>query len=532
MPSLYLNRLSSIERDNLINKLHETQKGNCFICGEEIDLVVHKDQIDIDHVIPIKMSGKDDPSNFALTHATCNRSKQASNLEVARILQTFNRINEEIQEGNRGADLGDILKKFGGSKYNLSFSRNSNTIRFCHSDLGCSSVIEEAIYKDDLNGFEYFFSKIPIQYLYHDQRINPRPIGQNISKLVEEFYNKRPQLHISLAWTQIVDGSKSEINIFDGQHKAAAQILLGVKELPVRVFINPDLDILLTTNTNAGTTLRQVAFGKDIQRHLGNALYIDRVQRYQRDMGFDPDYLGFSERDLVKYFKGESKEMKRYILDSVRNSITHTQDNKLTDYIDFAGKAKDKPVSYSSIDRTFYSFFIYQDVLDTPINFKLDEGENPRELEKQQILELMNVIAEEIYIGHFDLEEGTFKIEHRLQNGEAIPLVHVRAYRIGREEIMYVWLKYIGQIIKNYFIMLGRPINENKLFQYRFPQPLWEIIRVFIKNFRNLPLWVNKDLSSTVFGGRQNYDYWQMIFESGKSGHYQFREKNIVNSST
>ena len=517
MSSLYLNRLSSIERDNLIKILHQTQKGNCFICGAEIDLVVHKDKMDIDHVIPLKMSGKDDPSNFALAHSTCNRSKQASNLQVARVLHTFNSINDEAQENNRGADLGDILKKFGGSKYTLSFSRNSNTIRFCFSDLGSTSLIEETIHRDELSGFEYCFSKIPIEYLYHDQRINPRPIGQNISKLVDEFYNKRPQLHVSLAWTEATDNNSSHIYVFDGQHKAAAQILLGIKELPVRIFIKPDLDIMLTTNTNAGTTLRQVAFDKSIQRHLGNALYIDRVERYQKDRGFAPDYFDFSERDLVKYFKGESREMKRYILDGVRDSITHNHDNKLKDYITLAGKGKDKPISYSSVEGTFYSFFIYKDVLDTPINFKLEEGDNPRELEKRQILELMNVIAEENYIGFFDFDEGTYKIENRLQSGVNIPLEHVRACRIGREEIMYNWLKYIEQIIKNYFIMLGRPINEDKLFQYRFPQPLWEIIRVFIRNFHNLPLWVNKDLSSTVFGAKQNNDYWQTIFETGKS---------------
>lgn len=28
---------------------------------------------------------------------------------------------------------------------------------------------------------------------------------------------------------------------------------------------------------------------------------------------------------------------------------------------------------------------------------------------------------------------------------------------------------------------------------------------------------MNRDLSQTVFGGKQNYEFWQTIFESGKS---------------
>jgi hypothetical protein len=139
--------------------------------------------------------------------------------------------------------------------------------------------------------------------------------------------------------------------------------------------------VLLTTNTNAGTTLRQIAFDKSVQRHLGSALFQDRIDRYRRDRGLPDTAESFSEKDLVLHFRGERREMQRYILDAVRETITHSPENKLKDYIEFGGKGKEKPLSYSSIEKTFYSFFIYSDVLDTPLNYKMEEGENPRELE-------------------------------------------------------------------------------------------------------------------------------------------------------
>ncbi len=517
MGSLYLNRLNPKEREKLIKKLWEDQNHKCFICGEEIDLEIHKNNIDIDHVIPLKLGGKDHPSNFAITHSSCNRSKQDSDLRIARILFNFSKmVKETLREKGSAPNLSDVLSKYGGSKYKLKFKIDKNIIQFSFPEIGDNYIYKFPIFEDKLSGFKYFFALIPIEYLHHDDRINPRPIGRNISKLIKEFFLKRPQLHITLGYILDKDGN-SEIKVFDGQHKAAAQVLLGVKKLPIRIFVNPDLDVLLTTNTNAGTILRQVAFDKSVQRHLGSTLYIERVERYKKERNLPEDDYNFSEADLVRYFKGESREMKRYILDSIRDSITHNPENKLKDFIDFGGRAQEKPLSYSTIEKTFYSFFIYRNALQTPINYRLEEGENPRDLEKRQILRLMNIIAEEIYIGRFDPDIGTSKIENRIQKGEEIPEPHLVAYRISKEEIIYNWLKYISQIIKNYFIMQGKPIDENKLFEYNLPEPLWDRIRIFIRNFRDLPIWVDKELSSTVFGGKQNYEYWQTIFETGKT---------------
>ena len=48
----------------------------------------------------------------------------------------------------------------------------------------------------------------------------------------------------------------------------------------------------------------------------------------------------FSEKDLVNHFKGEWREVRRYILDAVRDGVTHHPDNKLKEYMDFGGQRK------------------------------------------------------------------------------------------------------------------------------------------------------------------------------------------------
>ncbi len=217
----------------------------------------------------------------------------------------------------------------------------------------------------------------------------------------------------------------------------------------------------------------------------------------------------------MDYFKGESRAMKTYIIDSVRAAVTYDRDNRLRDYIDYGGRSKESPLSYNTIDRTFYSFFVYPDVLPTPLNYKADVGENPRELEKAQLVKLMNIIAEEIYVGRFDPDVGAFQVEHRLQKGELIPEPHLTAHRMSREEVVYNWLKYVRTIIMNFFITHGRHVEEEKLFQELFPDQLWTNIRSFVRSLASRPLWVDKNLSVTVFGGKQNYAYWEEIFKSG-----------------
>lgn len=515
MSSLYLHRLNQEERTGLENKLHLTQFGKCFICEQPIDLKLHKGQIDVDHVVPTKVGGKDDPSNFALTHASCNRSKQASNLEVARVLCRFHSLKEKLESENRSPNLGDLLKG-AGSPLQLSFNIDGNSITYSLSELGDNALYTVPIHEDELSGFRYFFAKLPTRYMAHDDRINPRSIGNNISKLVEEFFQKRPQLHVPLAWIESKDG-KSSVFVFDGQHKAAAQIMLGVTTLPLRIFVDPDADILITANTNAGTTLKQVAFDKSVQRHLGSSLYYERIARYQKDNSLQEDNLDFSEKALVDHFRGQSREVKRYVLDALRDSITSDPDNKLRDFIDFGGRGKERPLSYSTVEKTFYSFFLFQEVLQTSINFKLEQGENPRQLERLQVVRLMNIVADEIFIEKFDPEIGTDRIENRIQKGDVFSLEHLRAFRMSKEEIVYNWLQYCGQIARQYFIMQGKPDPQDRLFQEPFPEQVWENVRKFVRRLGELPLWANTELSSTVFGGKQNNNYWDSVFKTGRT---------------
>jgi len=177
------------------------QVGICFIFCALLDLELHAGTIDIDHVEPQVGGGKDDPSNFALTHASCNRSKLAANLQVARMLARFGQIQTSCYEQfSRGPNLGDVLKSFTAVRYPAHLELCGDRVRLSFPEVGDNSIHEQPIVSDPQSGFRSFFAVTPIDYLHHDSKINPRAIGSSLRGLVEEFYRRRPQLHVALAW--------------------------------------------------------------------------------------------------------------------------------------------------------------------------------------------------------------------------------------------------------------------------------------------------------------------------------------------
>jgi hypothetical protein len=515
MPSKYLAALTYEEYKDLTKKLLKIQNSTCYICQEVIDLNLH--ETNIDHIVPLANKGKDTEENFAVTHAGCNKSKQDADLKISRILAILRKIQKDVSENDntRSASLDDILKYFGGSLYKFKYKIEENKLSYSFPDISDTKIYYSEIFEDNLSKEKTVFLNVPIEYLFHDRFINPRGINSSISLLVKEFYKGNPQLHISLA--RIKD---DKIVIFDGQHKAVAQILLNNRKLLLRLFLNPDVDRLTETNTNAGSILRQIAFDKSVMRQLNNTLYRERVKRYQFEHGLSDDNFDFSEQQLVEYFKGESVNIRKYIIDSLKHSITYSTDNKLKDFIDFEGKAKELPLSYSAFEKTFLSIFMDSKlILSTNIGYRTDEGNNPRELEIYQLVKLLNIIAEVIYIGKFNPDIGVTRIEQKIIDKKDTDITdeHLIAYRISKEEIIYNWLLYLKSVVENYFNNTGKIFEKNKLFQALFDDQLWRNLEVFVKNLVKLPLWKDRGMASTIFSGKNNYDFWKQVFETGKT---------------
>lgn len=125
--SKYLDNLNSEEYKALSKKLYDIQNHRCFICGDEIDLDLH--QTNIDHIKPLANGGKDDVSNFAITHEHCNKSKKDADLVIARRLLQLEKIIKDAENKRETPSLDHVLQHNNGSKYDFKYKVEDGKIK-------------------------------------------------------------------------------------------------------------------------------------------------------------------------------------------------------------------------------------------------------------------------------------------------------------------------------------------------------------------------------------------------------------------
>ena len=78
-------------------------------------------------------------------------------------------------------------------------------------------------------------------------------------------------------------------------------------------------------------------------------------------------------------------------------------------------------------------------------------------------------------------------------------------------------LRWVRLVITNYYAFTGQMVNTEMLLQTALPDELWNRIENFLESMACLPCWMDKNLSGSVFGPKQNLDYWDSVFKTAKS---------------
>lgn len=524
MKETKIKSLTKEQREDLIKRLWELQEHKCKICGKPIDLSIH--EVDIDHIVSLDLGGLDDENNWGVVHAEHNKIKGNRDLQLMSYIFNFREHMEKYLREKKEFILGDALNEFYPERdrnntveFELTESQSQNQIKVSYPTGNIETYPVLADERD--NSVKSFVAMVPFEYVYHDSSINPRSII-DLEPLIEEFYYKHPQLQPCLAYVKF-DGikGKSDIWVFDGQHKAAAQLYLRNEKLLVRVFINPDIDKIKLTNFRAHTIVAQVHFPQLIQDKVGYSLFKLEFEKWKEKADVERQ----SEEDFLR--ETEDKDQYRIFLQNyLKYRVLFSeggQKNKILNYTEtVTARSKKFPLVYETLNRTFFRLFLYLKPASEPIQ----DSEKYRTLEMKNLSNFMEIFTEEVLEKKFEVKDGAiFKIEEKIRDDpNSVPDAHLIAYRMCRAPAMTVYLtevkKAIAWLLRSRNKYINNKWGDDRVFWCKIDDDEWRKIRRMIQVINQHKIWREKENEEVLRGlySTKQKDWVELLIEGRLPG--------------
>jgi len=545
--SAFLDGLSPQQREDLIRRLHDLQEGCCYISGEPIDLQVH--EVDLDHITARSRGGSDDESNIGLALAHHNRSKGVRDLELQRRIYRFYRDLDSRTKGAGKGELltvGDVLQKVPGAGRLVSLTRlDLPVIRLAWTSgdgQPCSMDLPLIFDKSaDPLVRASCFGHLPPEIVHHSN-LNPRSI-HDLEPMIEEFYYQHPQMQPSLAYFEPSSPGKStgRIMLFDGQHKAAAQLYNRANGLLCRVFLANSMENderlkqfveeLRRTNFRAHTKLAQLHFAQFIEDKVGHALYTDdREDLVRRLKQLGGDQKEITERRAYKALKEknpeDAKEFKAHHVSYLRYEALTSKDLEIMKFVEtVSARSRRYPISYDAL-KNFLDVFLFRDLSEEAIA----ESDIWRLRERENLSRLLDLLAEEVLTGRFKLDLGIYKLDEKIeQNPQAVPLDHLRAYRLFRKPALKVWAETLCDAISQYLVIRNRyekAWHKERPLWAEIDVKEWEAVRRGVKAIVGHKVWAEtqENLVGALASTRQKDWESILLYSAGREAARAARE--------
>ena len=358
MPKEERRVLTQDEKSELLSK-HKA----CYICLKTLE-GYSRDEIEFDHIYNYADGHPQELSNFAPVHASKDLRKL--NCHKAKGRKTPYEYREELRIKSKLEEvsgLKDLCRRAVQSVYSVSTDKKSITI---NGDI--LPLYNQKIANSD--NF-YFYHEIETRFIEDDDKIQLRPLEPKILPMI--FHLKQSvQLLPSLGR---LDPVSKTVKIFDGQHKAVAQII-GNNQTKISciIFVTPDVDKMREVVYLAHSDFLQQRYKKShIDAKLAE-IYKQKIESFRKKVG-DPN-ARYSETDILT---GESKAITRkFLLASIIREI-QLERSFIRDYA--AQNRSDQkrcPILWQSIERIIKLCNLepVEEFSDSENNFRSDEIEN------------------------------------------------------------------------------------------------------------------------------------------------------------
>jgi hypothetical protein len=435
----------------------------CFVDGEPIS---EEETLEFHHIKPFSEGGPTTIDNIApvckrhhLTIGTMSLQEYRDKLELGKFF-----------EDGQPKYLDDLIryKKINyGEKIKYELIEDDINIYFkdlCHI---------YPIHMCSTKGWKYFYATLAVEAISNDSDLQPRPLREPSLWALYRHFQTNTQLALSIC--RINEDNK--ILLFDGQHKAAAQIWANRKRIECKIYLNPDSRELKETNLAAHTLYRQMSFYSH-----------ELMKKYADIFGEDwAEYMGTegekSESGFFNYLvygKNKTKaNAKNEIALAIYNEIVDDSNNKLSTYLSEKNRGRKQPITFSRLKKTFFQHMI----MSPPVKDEFESDKDYRKDERQNLIKIMNIITDEGLSGKWAPERADSS--------------HKKAERIFSAGAIRAWVILLKDVINTH--LRHYTDEERRLFFYKkIPDEAFSFFRKFVKRIYSHKLWDDPDASGEI----------------------------------
>jgi HNH endonuclease len=361
----------------------------CYATGHEIP---ETEDLQYDHIKAFAEKGASDIDNIAPMCKTHNLQKGRLALEDFR---TKLKMNEFFSRGN-ALTLKNELEYF---KEKNTIDRYGESIYFTKDENEIEVEINSVkstfrLYQCPTTKWEYFYAILPVEVINSDDDeegeigLQPRYLIQDKVFNLYRHFQIHPVLQPSIARI-----NKNKILVFDGQHKIAAMLWGNRKEFELKIYLNPDPQLLNKTNISAHDKFAQTRFYSSIMVSKLGSQFGKLFEEYKNL----EDNATKSEKGFTEYLKNSellsNGEVNKRFRSFLYNSVLDEEINKLARLVSKSNRSSDEyPITIDMLSKSLLSNFIYL----YPVEEDLISDKYIRGVEINNVIRLFNIIDEEI----------------------------------------------------------------------------------------------------------------------------------------
>lgn len=445
------------------HKILEQHGRRCFVDGEPIS---DDESVEFHHIKSFSSGGATTLDNIAPVCRTHHRTIGTMSLQEYRDKIELS----SFFEGGKQKFLDDLIRyKKGQCGQKLNYENTDEQISLYYGD----SKHDFPLYTCPTTKWKYFYGTLPVEYIGNDGELQPRPLREpNLWKLYRHF-----QFNTQISPSICRIDESGTLLLFDGQHKAAAQIWAGRSIIECKIYLHPNKRLLKETNLDAHGPYRQMSF------------YSHELMQKYADI-FGEDWIEYMDTEGAKSESGfyhflvhtKQKTMaqaRNEIALAMYNDIVDNESNKLSRYLSEKQRGRKQPLTFARLKKTIFQ----QMILSPPVEDEFESKTEFRKEERTNLIKLMNIIA----------EEG---LENKWAP-ERADAAHKKAEKIFSAGAVRAWITLLRDAL-NIHLKHYTDEERQRFFYRRIPETEFQYFGKFIRKIFNHKIWDDPDPSGEI----------------------------------